>query len=250
MKLKALDFLAILLSLLVIGAFSISAYPGKDASQDVVIESPGAPWIYPLGVDRQVRVAGPLGDTVVTIKGGRAFVDDSPCPDKLCVHMPAIARPGQWIACLPNRMFYGSQEFGSPRDHGNTLAGKRVRVVQFVGVMKATAMTGLIVLSQFSIRPNLRMPGRFGGLVGRSLYYFEAIMNQRGSVDRRDVIGSVDALLLSLGAAPQALAAGTSSPAGSAREGVAGHVLLVLPVAANWGLFAFTLVHPHPFWGG
>jgi len=105
MKLKALDFLAILLSLLVIGAFSISAYAGKDAPQDVAIEASGVRWIYPLNVDRQERVPGPLGDTVVIIKGGRAFVDDSPCPDKLCVHMPAISRPGQWIACLPNRVF-------------------------------------------------------------------------------------------------------------------------------------------------
>ncbi len=105
MKLKALDFLAILVSLLAIGAFSSAAYGGKDSAQDVVIEASGARWIYPLNVDRQERVAGPLGETVVVIKGGKASVEDSPCPDKLCVHMPAISQPGQWIACLPNRVF-------------------------------------------------------------------------------------------------------------------------------------------------
>jgi hypothetical protein len=105
MKLKALDFLAMLLSLLVIGAFSFFAYAGRDAAQDIVIEASGARWIYPLNVDAQLSVAGPLGDTVVIIKGGRALVEDSPCPDKLCVHMPAISLPGQWIACLPNRVF-------------------------------------------------------------------------------------------------------------------------------------------------
>jgi hypothetical protein len=105
MKLKALDFLAILLSLLAVSAFSIAAYAGNDTAQDVVIEASGTRWIYPLNADRQERVAGPLGDTVVIIKGGRAFVEDSPCPDKLCVHMPAISRPGQWIGCLPNRVF-------------------------------------------------------------------------------------------------------------------------------------------------
>jgi hypothetical protein len=50
-------------------------------------------------------VKGPLGETVVVISGGKARVEDSPCPDKLCVHMPAISKPGQWIACLPNRVF-------------------------------------------------------------------------------------------------------------------------------------------------
>ena len=44
-------------------------------------------------------------DTIVVISGGKAFVEDSPCPDKLCVHMPAISKPGQWIACMPNRVF-------------------------------------------------------------------------------------------------------------------------------------------------
>jgi hypothetical protein len=105
MKLKALDFFAILLSLLVIGAFSLSAYAGKHNARDVVVEASGARWIYPLGVDREERIKGPLGDTVVIIKGGQAFVEDSPCPDKLCEHMPAVSLPGQWIACLPNRVF-------------------------------------------------------------------------------------------------------------------------------------------------
>jgi hypothetical protein len=105
MKLKAFDFLALLLSVLVIAGFSISAYSGRDAPRDVVIEASGSQWIYPLDVDRVERVTGPLGVTIVAIKGGRASVEDSPCPDKLCVHMPAISQRGQWIACLPNRVF-------------------------------------------------------------------------------------------------------------------------------------------------
>ncbi len=71
----------------------------------MVIEASGVQWIYPLDVDRREPVEGPLGRTIVVISGGRAAVEDSPCPDKLCVHMPAIFRPGQWIACLPNRVF-------------------------------------------------------------------------------------------------------------------------------------------------
>jgi hypothetical protein len=105
MKLKPFDFLAVLVSLLVIGGFSLYAYGGKSTSGDVVIEASGTQWIYPLSVDRREAVHGPLGDTIVVIKGGKAWVEDSPCPDKLCVHMPPVSRPGQWIACLPNRVF-------------------------------------------------------------------------------------------------------------------------------------------------
>ena len=171
----------------------------------------------------------------------------------------------------------------------NALSGKRVRFFQFVvvavgivmfnlliptgkvlatplglpltegalksGLMKATAMTGLLALSQFSIRPSLRLPGRFGGLVGRSLFYFEAIMNERSTVDRKDIIGSIDTLLLSVGKATgfpstNSPPTGSASTAAQGKPGLAGPAVLVLLVAGNWGLFAFTLVHPHPFWGG
>ena len=105
MKLRFVDYIAIALSLLVVGGFSLYAYTGRSTGGDVVVEASGQQWIYPLGVNRTESVKGPLGDTIVVIKDGKAFVEDSPCPDKLCVHMPAISKPGQWIACLPNRVF-------------------------------------------------------------------------------------------------------------------------------------------------
>jgi heptaprenyl diphosphate synthase len=115
------------------------------------------------------------------------------------------------------------------------------------GLLKATAMTGLIALSQFSIRAELRFPGRMGGLVGRSLYYFERIMGGRRRIDRRDIIGSVDALLLEVHNAGPAEAAGTSPRIRSTPPGIA---ILFLSVAASWGAFIFTVFHPRPLWGG
>jgi hypothetical protein len=120
--------------------------------------------------------------------------------------------------------------------------------------MKATAMVGLIFLSRFSIRPGLRLPGRIGGLIGRSLYYFEAIMSRRRRIDRRDIIGSVDALLISVteGAASRVAGGGGVGRSGpqrtrSRRGGIAALIAMVL---VNWGVYAATLVHPRPFWGG
>ena len=71
----------------------------------MVIEASGQRWIYPLGVDRQVTVSGPLGEELIQIRDGKAYVESSPCPNQICIQQGRIAKPGQWIACLPNKIF-------------------------------------------------------------------------------------------------------------------------------------------------
>lgn len=112
------------------------------------------------------------------------------------------------------------------------------------GLLKATAMTGLIALSQFSIRSDLRIPGRIGGILGRSLFYFERIMSERRKVDRRDIIGSIDALLLEVHRAP---ARGETRAASTSRSTARGVLVLSVLVALNWGALALTLLHPRLF---
>ncbi len=104
MRTRPLDYLLIFVSLLAVAAFSLFAYTGRGESASVVIEASGKRWIYPLSADRKERVPGPLGDTVVVITAGQAYVEDSPCRDKICIQMGKISRPGQWVACLPNRV--------------------------------------------------------------------------------------------------------------------------------------------------
>jgi hypothetical protein len=124
------------------------------------------------------------------------------------------------------------------------------------GLMKATTMTGLVFLSQFSIRSSLRLPGRIGGLIGRCLFYFEAIMSERGKIDRRNIIGSLDAILMSIGA-PESVPAERLAPVswdarGAAHEGrgrARGLASLGIIAAAVWASLAATVVFPHPFWG-
>ena len=104
MKIRVLDVAAIACSFLAVAAFSYLAYAGIRRGGEAVIEASGAKWLYPLDADRLERIPGPHGDTLVEIRSGAVRVVDSPCPDKLCVHAGAISRPGQWIACLPNRV--------------------------------------------------------------------------------------------------------------------------------------------------
>ncbi len=104
MKIRPFDPAAIVVSLLCVAAFSVFAYSANPAASQVIIEAGGERWIYPLDQDLIERIPGPLGDTTIVIRGGRALVESSPCPDKLCVLAGEIQRPGQWIACLPNRV--------------------------------------------------------------------------------------------------------------------------------------------------
>jgi heptaprenyl diphosphate synthase len=115
------------------------------------------------------------------------------------------------------------------------------------GLLKATAMTGLIALSQFSIRSDLRLPGRIGGLIGQSLFYFEKIMGERRRIERKDIIGSIDTVLLEIYSAGIVEKSATKTRAHSTLPGLA---VLSSVVLINWGAYIFTLFQPRPIWGG
>ena len=54
--------------------------------------------------DRKIDVAGPLGTTVIGIKGGRAWVVSSPCPGKTCVRAGRTGPGDGPVVCLPNEV--------------------------------------------------------------------------------------------------------------------------------------------------
>jgi hypothetical protein len=115
------------------------------------------------------------------------------------------------------------------------------------GVAKATVLTGTIAMSQFSVRGDLRLPGRFGGLIGRTLAYFERIMSERRRVERRDIIGSVDRILSEVYAEGIRTASGAVR---AVRTTAAGAVVLAGIAAVSWGpLLAVTILGKAPIWG-
>jgi hypothetical protein len=102
---RALDAVVFAAALAAIGLISWKVYAGGASAPRVYLHGASAEWIYPLDSPRTVAIPGPLGDTVVQIAGGEVRVLSSPCKEKICIRSGAIARPGQWIACLPNRAF-------------------------------------------------------------------------------------------------------------------------------------------------
>lgn len=60
--------------------------------------------LFSLRDTRDIRIAGPLGETLITIRKGQARFVSSPCAQKQCIHSGWLKRNGDFAACLPNRV--------------------------------------------------------------------------------------------------------------------------------------------------
>lgn len=58
----------------------------------------------PLARDQTLAVPGPLGESVVTVRDGRARVESDPGPRQYCVRQGWLARAGDTALCLPNQV--------------------------------------------------------------------------------------------------------------------------------------------------
>jgi hypothetical protein len=104
MLIKPLDFCVIIPALAAVSGSFFFAYGGASAQSGVTIKGEAAEWVFPLDADETVTVSGPLGDTIIEIRDNRARVLSSPCVNQTCVAAGAIDSPGQWAACLPNKV--------------------------------------------------------------------------------------------------------------------------------------------------
>ncbi len=104
-RLRPFDYL--ILACIITLSLWVGFFIYKDAphAEKVIIEAPGGKWIYPLTDTRTVQIPGALGTTVIRIEHNTAFILDSPCPNKTCVHAVALKKTGDWNACLPNKVF-------------------------------------------------------------------------------------------------------------------------------------------------
>ena len=57
---------------------------------------------YSLSVDGEYELNG--GTNILCIEGGKAYLTEANCPDRLCVNQGKIDQSGETITCLPNRL--------------------------------------------------------------------------------------------------------------------------------------------------
>jgi heptaprenyl diphosphate synthase len=99
------------------------------------------------------------------------------------------------------------------------------------GIHRAVTLEALVMLSRAAIRPGLKLPGMFGEILGGSFRIFGQIMERKLVINRKDIAGDIDRLLLELSgdAAP-------GSPASPPQRPLTafGLVLLITVILLSW----------------
>ena len=101
---KPADFLFLAISVILI-ALSLIALSGNSSGPAVaVIKVKDAEYIYPLNQPRELEFEGVLDKAHLVIHDGCIEFVESPCRDKICIHMGQAHQDGDFLACLPNRI--------------------------------------------------------------------------------------------------------------------------------------------------
>jgi heptaprenyl diphosphate synthase len=106
------------------------------------------------------------------------------------------------------------------------------------GLQRAVTLEGLIMLSRFSIRRDLRLPGPPGKLIGESFRILASIQERRNILSRKNFVAGIDALMIELGQTEE-------PPANASREDLrrgstaAGRIILAAAVVLAWLPWAF-----------
>ncbi len=105
MRMKPADI--ILIVGLTVAAFTWLGFlhAGREAGSMVEIyNAEGLFMVVPLEKDAEIRVPGPLGESLVVVRDGRVHMHSSPCPHQICVEMGEIRHSGENVVCIPNRV--------------------------------------------------------------------------------------------------------------------------------------------------
>jgi heptaprenyl diphosphate synthase len=64
------------------------------------------------------------------------------------------------------------------------------------GLIRGVSLTGMIFLSLAAVRPELKFPGGFGGLLSRMFFYFDSILEGKKHLSRKNFLTGLDELLM------------------------------------------------------
>ncbi len=101
---KPADFLFLAISVILI-ALSLIALSGRgEGTPKAVIKVKDTEYIYPLNQPRELEFEGVIDKAHLVIHNGCIEFVESPCRDKICIHMGQARKDGDFLACLPNRI--------------------------------------------------------------------------------------------------------------------------------------------------
>ena len=97
---------------------NLGAFQNIGDGMQVRITTEQGDFMYPLHIERTLSFEGPVGITSIKIFDSKVVVLASPGRKQICVNAGYIERNGQWLACLPNRIFL--RVFGSDNNINNS----------------------------------------------------------------------------------------------------------------------------------
>lgn len=103
-KIALFVLLASIVGLLTVAYFRFVTPRGERALIEVDNKPVQTIILTPDGEKRTLSIQGVRGESLVGVEGSGIHMIDSACPDKTCVHIGVISRPGELIVCLPNRV--------------------------------------------------------------------------------------------------------------------------------------------------
>ena len=56
------------------------------------------------GQYQMIKIPGKVGECILIIKDGEAYMQEADCPNQICVHHSPVSNKGETIVCLPNRV--------------------------------------------------------------------------------------------------------------------------------------------------
>jgi hypothetical protein len=97
---------AFLIAAVIIAACALSiAGPPRQSADRAIISVDGAIWkTVALGADDKIIYDSGDRKSIIAVKDGRIYIEESSCPDKLCVRQGALKDAGSVVVCLPNRL--------------------------------------------------------------------------------------------------------------------------------------------------
>ena len=96
------DIVMILAILLVAGGLFLFSFLPKEAGARLVIESGGEGASYALSEDREITIESNGITLRIVIENNKAYVKESECPDKTCIHQGKISSVGETVICVPS----------------------------------------------------------------------------------------------------------------------------------------------------
>jgi heptaprenyl diphosphate synthase len=103
-----------------------------------------------------------------------------------------------------------------------------------IGAFRSATIIGLIYLSRFSVRRSLKIPGSYGALAGKMLYYFEEILSAENKFKIKTPVNSINSIIREVYDKGSGSAFYSTGVTRSSRTGI---LFAVLFVFINWALF-------------